>query len=343
MNPRNRNALILCVLMALATIVIWLTRPREIASSRRVPQPNPGDVVSIPMFSATVAATTNVYPAPPPLEVPSKAEIKQAQEAKINMAYATPIDVFGKVVDQNGNPIAGAMVEIGIADKPFQTGSKIIETTDQGGLFSLSGVHGIAFSVSASKQGYYSTAKSTGQRNVVAAGNSDLPQPTKEKPVFLVLHKQGDVASLIFHGNRQIDLPSTGRPLKIELATGQKDQGQLEVASWLGDTNQRPFNWRYQLSVLGGGILERKGEFDFEAPVDGYHTSMEINMPAAAEKWSSRAKMDYFAKLSDGRYARFSVRFYPGDRNFIVLESYVNPKPGDRNLEFDPAKAVTAP
>jgi hypothetical protein len=52
---------------------------------------------------------------------------------------------------------------------------------------------------------------------------------------------------------------------------------------------------------------------------------------------------NYFAKLPDGRYARFSINLYPGDRNFVVLESYVNPTPGNRNLEFDPKRVVRSP
>ena len=45
-------------------------------------------------------------------------------------------------------------------------------------------------------------------------------------------------------------------------------------------------------------------------------------------------------KLPDGRYARFSIKFYAGDRNFIVFESYLNPTRGSRNLEFDPQKLL---
>jgi hypothetical protein len=55
---------------------------------------------------------------------------------------------------------------------------------------------------------------------------------------------------------------------------------------------------------------------------------------------SARPTKEYFAKLPDGRYARFSIKFYAGNRNFIVFESYLNPKSGSRNLEFDPQKTV---
>ena len=68
---------------------------------------------------------------------------------------------------------------------------------------------------------------------------------------------------------------------------------------------------------------------------EGYRKIRTINGGGAM------GEKDYFAKLPDGRYARFLIRFYPRQqRNFVVMESYVNPNPGDRNLEFDARKAL---
>lgn len=337
MNPRNQNILVACIASLVIALAIWLYWSRKEDGVRTAAQLQSSAAIT------STSTPAKINPAVTPGLTPTKEEIERRQEAQINMAYATPIAVYGEVVDESGNPIEGATVEIGIADRPLQTGTKHIVTTDESGLFSLSGVRGLAFSVTASKHGFYSTDKSNGQRNVVVPASTDLARPTKENPVVLVLRKQGTVVPLTFVSSRQIDVPATGRPLVINLATGQKGQSGLEVASWLGDTNQRPFYWRYQLSVPGGGLIERKGQFDFEAPPDGYQPTAEIDMPSTAQKWTSRGEKEYFAKLPDSRYARFSIRFFPGQRNFVVLESYVNPTPGSRNLEFDPAKTVKSP
>ena len=82
---------------------------------------------------------------------------------------------------------------------------------------------------------------------------------------------------------------------------------------------------------------------DFEAPNNGYQPAVEVNMSANAERWSSDVTKNYFVKLSDGRFGRFSISFYPRDRNFVVIESYINPTPANRNLEFDPKKVVRSP
>ena len=49
------------------------------------------------------------------------------------------------------------------------------------------------------------------------------------------------------------------------------------------------YEWRCRISVPKGGLVERKDQFDFEAPVDGYKPSDEIVMLQAAEKWQPNA------------------------------------------------------
>jgi len=80
--------------------------------------------------------------------------------------------------------------------------------------------------------------------------------------------------------------------------------------------------------------------------MDGYQSSIEVNMPADIKEWASDVAKSYFAELPDGTYARFSINLYVGrgkERNFVVLESYVNPVPGDRNLEYDPDNKAPSP
>jgi hypothetical protein len=256
--------------------------------------------------------------------------------------FLTPIAVYGRVIDESGNPLPGATVEIGINDRPFQTGSKYTETTNADGRFSLTGVRGLAFSVKATKKGYHSYEESRAHRNVVTPSNQDAAQPTEDSPLVLTLCRQGAAEPLTVVSSRQIDVPRNGQPIAIDLTTGQVGRGNLQVESWVGDSDQRGYEWRYRLSVPGGGIVERSDRFAFEAPENGYEDSVEAGMEANAEKWSPRLDRDYFVKLPDGTFARFTIRFYPGKRNFVVVESYLNPKPGSRNLEYDSSKQASA-
>jgi hypothetical protein len=272
--------------------------------------------------------------------IPTDAEIKRRDEELIMSRYQSPIAVYGRVVNERGLPIAGATVSIGVTDRPLQH-SDYEKTTNELGIFSLTGVQGGAFSVSASKNGYHSSNESKAYRDILAPGKTDAPQPTREHPITLVLRKQEEAVPLLRAKTGQIDVPKAGEPVMINLTNGRIGEGPLQVASWIVGGEERPFDWRYALAIPGGGLVERTGEFDFKAPSDGYRATADIDMPATAQRWSSAAIRAYFAKLPDGRYARFSINFYPSQRrNFVVIESYVNPTPGDRNLEFDPNKVL---
>ena len=101
------------------------------------------------------------------------------------------------------------------------------------------------------------------------------------------------------------------------------------------------FDWKCRMTVPGGGALQRGGEFDFQAPEGGYERSIEVDMPRTlGEKWQRIKTLDYFLKLKDGSFARATLTMYAGHNNFLVLDSYVNPKPGDRNLEYDPNQRI---
>lgn len=153
----------------------------------------------------------------------------------------------------------------------------------------------------------------------------------------------GEAEPLAIIDGRQYDVSKNGEPIEINLITKQVGRGHLKIECWTEPiSHEDHFTWRYRISVLGGGLTERKGEFDFEAPLEGYRLTDEFGMNATDEKWTSRIGKEYFLKLSDGNYARVNIQFHPetgDDWNFIVLKSYLNPQ-GSRNLEFDPAKKI---
>ena len=91
----------------------------------------------------------------------------------------------------------------------------------------------------------------------------------------------------------------------------------------------------------GGGLQSRAGgEFDFIAPEDGYQPSDEINMSASDPNWRGTTTHEYFLKLANGDYARINFSIGAGGYNTFEITSYLNPQPGHRNLEFDPAKQI---
>ena len=88
-------------------------------------------------------------------------------------------------------------------------------------------------------------------------------------------------------------------------------------------------------------MIERKDRFAFQAPVEGYKPWVELG--PSSDRWSARAEQQYFVRLPDNCYARIDFKIRTAGEHYVVLESHLNPIPGDRNLEFDPSKAAEAP
>lgn len=270
----------------------------------------------------------------------------------------TPITFYGKVVDEKGNPIPRAEVLYTALDKFWKDGTKYKSVSDDKGLFTLSGIKGGALYVSVEKEDYYvvhqysaggfsatmiPTPELTERIRPPYEGGYDRPLPTKENPAVFVLRKKGEAEPLAEIDGRQYDVPKNGEPIEINLLTKQVGRGHLKIECWTEPISHKDhFNWRYRISVPGGGLADRKGEFNFEAPLEGYRLVDEFGMNATDGKWTSNFEKQYFLKLHDGNYARVNIDFHPetgNDWNFISLKSYINPR-GSRNLEFDPNKTL---
>lgn len=263
--------------------------------------------------------------------------------------FCTPIFFYGKVVDEKGTPIAGATAKMGMCDEKFWTGgTEYVRTTDKDGRFSAWG-HGVGINVDVSKNGYYNTlTNSSGNFSYVKECGPLDRHPYPWTPAFFVLRKMGKTVPLIkLHS--KIWIQKDGSPISLNLTTGQQasdGQGDIKVEAWTNDRNiepnsHTPYDWRCRITVINGGLTANtNSEFDFQAPKNGYLPSDEINMPATVEKWDTSASRKYFVKLNGGRFARMDFEMIAEGSHFFVITSYLNPTPGDRNLEFDPAKQI---
>ncbi len=255
--------------------------------------------------------------------------------------WRTPIAFYGKVVDEHGNPVAGAEVHFVWTDLSPKGSSESETTSDSVGFFALRSVKGKVLTVEVSKQGYY--AYRPFPVGYFYAGENQNFVPDQSNPVVFRLKKQGVGEPLVateFPGFAKIaQLRRDGTPVEIDLMKGAivpLGNGQLKLELW-GDPIERStkvFNWKSRLSVDGGGLAESADQFDFEAPKQGYRPSIEINMPSSSETWQGEIKRNYFIQLPGEKYCR--IELYLLARNGVyTIKSFVNPS-GSRNLEPDP-------
>jgi len=105
-----------------------------------------------------------------------------------------------------------------------------------------------------------------------------------------------------------------------------------------------PFDWSLKIEVPNGGVQKRTDKFRFEAPVDGYLPlitySMSGNLPRT--DWKEGLHEDeFFLKLASGIYARIRVTMI-AHKGHTTVESFLNPSPTSRNLEYDSDKQDSA-
>ena len=337
MTPNRRilvGALVLFVILLL--VFRWNKVKNRDASS------------AVPARPAAASLTTQA-PLPTATEIPAspsaQAERRRQAVEFVQSVYSAPIAFYGRVQDQHAEPVSGARVDYSILNKFFEPGSKKFGIADEKGYFSLTGVEGAALTVGVSREGYdpiYQQSNGTFAFGMPYDPQRDRPTPTIDNPAIFVLRKKTAAEPLILVRSRQYDLAKDGVPLEVNLDTGKPvavGQGHIRVECWLSEQAKNAegeFNWKCEVSVPGGGLLERNPEHDFEAPKDGYRTSDEIVMTInnAEQRWSSQVAQEYFVKLQKQRYGRIKLSIFVGGRTFFVLESYLNPS-GSRNLEYD--------
>lgn len=273
-------------------------------------------------------------------------QIEEERQKGLN-EWRAPIDFYGKVVDENTNPVANASIHFEWNDLSEKGTSEAQTQSDAQGLFSLTGRTGKGMSLTITKQGYYTLEESRYPSYEYGDPYGHFT-PDAANPVIFHLRKQG-VAELLVRFRKSFGVPKNGTPIEIDLATGKlasSGNADFKVECWTDDQGKLPgqkFGWKCRVSLVGGGIQRYDEEFPFLAPEAGYQPADEIDMTVKTDqpdqKWQMDVQRLYFIRTSDGRFGRVVFRMITHGGHFCLVESYFNPS-GSRNLEFDPSNAI---
>ncbi len=265
-----------------------------------------------------------------------------------------PISFYGKVVDENDQPVAGATAhfvwDVGVTSnipRPFtDTGKKSADiTTDSAGLFSLTNVMGTELDVSIGKAGYYSSRTNRGTQYFKYSkmnldsfyGIGDYFKPDSNHPVIYYLHRKGQGAELItsengIRPNLAIRIPKDGTSVHVDFFQKQASAtGQLEINQnkppWQGATN-----WSFHMSIPDGGLVENQDEFQFEAPESGYQPTVGYDFTKGETNWTTHAIKQFY--ITFGQPRKYGWLRIESDiaQETIFLTYAINPT-GSRNLE----------
>lgn len=266
-----------------------------------------------------------------------------------------------KVLDEAGQPVAGADVEMSYYVKPppgeHEAGGSVHGLTDANGMVWLSQTNtgSIGLGFQATKEGFYATTKG---HAFVNFRDSD---PAKWNPTVSLLLKKVGRPIAMYAKRVEKGPPIFNEPVGYDLMIGDwvapKGKGISTDILFTGNINQKAKNdFDYKLTIsfpkAGDGIQEftvpdaEKGSSllsPHEAPANGYQTNVVKSMshhPGLGAKddmndstrnyfFRVRTELDHQGNVVSAHYGKIY-----GD--FMQFTYYLNPTPNSRNIEFDP-------
>jgi hypothetical protein len=274
---------------------------------------------------------------------------REAME-KVDPDYAnkTPIEFYGKVVDQNGQPVAGATADLqwtGIQGEALDKATKITGTD---GRFVLSGVEGKLLSVWVHKDGCVGKMEVQGDYDFADFSAPNFYLPDSNNPIVFRVWKLGN-SEPMFKNHAYGDLTVDGKLFWLDVKNGRfGDVGDVAFSVFRHNL-EKGRESGYTLTVQaapGGGMTVSSGEeFMFQAPAGGYQTAIRIEQAAMRNGSDMGFKVTqnlrFYMRTADGKYMAVSAEvgqsgFPKADVSALI---FYNPS-GSRNLEFDDKKQI---
>lgn len=250
---------------------------------------------------------------------PSSEGVDRSQALKLSLlenAYKAAVDAqnvdvkfYGKVVDQDLNPVIGAKIEFDLLN-----GAASISSGDAGdayrlsvvsgidGLFSIEGQRARALTIAGISKDGYRPVSPTGK----TYGYSDTPEvytPSKAAPeVFVISNKEinefrGELTFPISWNKGFVSYFMTGG--KTVGSSSDVDKIMISAKRSAPPAEGGHFDWSVILKVEGAVCqLARNGETS--VPVDGYRDEVVVGYTSNQSPWMSSSDFTLFYKKASG-------------------------------------------
>jgi hypothetical protein len=288
--------------------------------------------------AATIAANV---PKPP-------AESKTERMREVLSTYNdVPIDFYGKLEDQFGNPVAGAEIKgsIRVISGVRQSTDWLTTTSDANGLFQFHG-RGQDISTMPSKKGYALASLNGGGNYSMLAPEEERAHPDPNNPVVVKMWKlQG--AEPLLSIDQQYKLHYTGTPVSFDLVAGKivSEGGDVKITVNRPPgviSGRNPQDWSLQIEAVNGGLMDSRGQeaVTYAAPDNGYQPSEAFTMSTTSNSWYQAVHQSFFLTSRNGQiYGKLRLSFHinsePDGFMNVSFGGVVNTN-GSRNFEGDP-------
>jgi hypothetical protein len=266
------------------------------------------------------------------------------EKADESWQWKTPIDFYGKVIDQFGQPVVNAEVELNWTTVvgPIPDPKKSIFTGPDG-KFEITGIQGKVLLVDILKEGYNRTDNSQGNFEYAAFYQDDFHVPDPNNPVLFHLRKILDAEPMYLFKTHN-DLSPGSPPLTLDVASGKvKMPGDFAFLVQIGEkSNENWFDYSVSVEALNGaGFIVTTEENPNRAPDNGYQKTFAIQQKTTDTNYSPNLSFRFYAKTREGKYGVVYVDMTVPRRGLINFYTAVRYNPsGSKNLEFDYRKQI---
>ena len=280
---------------------------------------------------------------------PTQEEVKKA------MDKIPPVTVYGKVIDQNNDPVADVAVEVTWKVPKLGAGwASHVKTdriqTDGNGLFKWTIVKGFDPSILRLERAGYEFIMEISSPYFCSNpdGSQMIYTTSKDSPLLLYLRRKGETTFLLKRDTMRLDLKLGGDVARFADILPGPDQAELDMraAGKMQGNRQIGFGVKvdystndvvYWLTFVApeGGALLLSDKILYEAPEQGYQTNVTVAISARGNEnrlFLVKKPMWLFIKTAEPTvYARLDVDFDAVTPS-IRFKSAINPY-GDRNFE----------
>lgn len=334
----KKTVLIFCA--AILIVCIWQLlhrRTREIAnetsSTNSASQVQQNSIAPNSVNSSSSATVPRINASTPLTDVEKSNIFRQEVLAK----WQGSINFYGKVIDEDSNPVEGASIHLQWVEEPTEAGNRHADIlSDAEGLFFLTGQRGLDLGVFVGKKGYYTSRGDTHSFNYGPLRGPSFPADSLN-PVIFHLKRKGQGVALItsqrgVHLKVDVDVPRDNVPVWVDFFQKQAGAtGQLEI-SQIKPPWQTATNWSYSLSIPDGGLIENQDEYQFVAPTAGYQSTVEYDFSKDETNWTTQVTKQFYIAFGEPRkYGWLRVESNLAQET-VFLTYAINPS-GSQNLE----------
>ncbi|MDB6175067.1 MAG: hypothetical protein JWL59_4378 [Chthoniobacteraceae bacterium] len=283
--------------------------------------------------------------------------LKRRNDERILMAFNAvessnqPVDFWGKIIDQNNNPVAGVRVvysyitEHGtISDLSwgFERYHQSEIISDLAGEFYIGNFRARLLEIkSLAKSDYESTKRGVQNYDYYGSTSEGRFISNKDVPIVFFMIDKEAMKDVVTYGSALesgMQVVGDGVPVRWNVRSGKADSnGELQVTFkrepiFLSNSSER-LQWSLKIELIGGGIIAASpADAIYRAPEIGYLST--IDYPKVEQKRGYPNQAFYF-KAADNKYGRLHLELYAEDKGEsarLYIQSWLNSS-GGRLLE----------